>query len=122
MSKIKNPREKKIASLLHDRRNVYGENDKSSRKNIPRSKQISHQAIRSAANRPLSALVAQTDEDAFTEAESIVRENIMAKERKGFSKSPDAPLGQFLESKQTGNWLKTNRAYWLENRRPKNLQ
>jgi hypothetical protein len=36
MSTIKNPEEKKRLSLKHDRRNVYGENAKASRKGIPR--------------------------------------------------------------------------------------
>ena len=48
MSRIKSPQDKKNASLERDRRNTYGENAKSSRKNIPQSKQLSHQAERRA--------------------------------------------------------------------------
>jgi hypothetical protein len=42
MSTIKNPEEKKRLSLARDRRNRFGENSKSSRKNIPRGKQRRH--------------------------------------------------------------------------------
>ncbi|MFD9407178.1 hypothetical protein ACFWBN_09205 [Streptomyces sp. NPDC059989] len=34
----RSPQEKKRLSYLKDRRNVYGENQKSSRRNIPRSR------------------------------------------------------------------------------------
>jgi hypothetical protein len=61
MSTIKLPQEKKAASLKRDCRNAYGENDKSSRKNIPRSKQRSHQAERLAANQPLRKVSIQTE-------------------------------------------------------------
>ena len=46
MSKVKTPQQKKRLSYEHDRRNSYGENQKSSRKNIPKSKQRSHQEER----------------------------------------------------------------------------
>ena len=97
MSKFKTPREKKLASLALDRRNVYGENDKSSSKNIPLSKQHSHQALRRAANQPLQGLTGLVEEDAANQAESDVRTAVIAKKRRGFKKSPDAPLGVFLE-------------------------
>jgi hypothetical protein len=38
MSRLKSPQQKKLASLALDRRNVYGENDKASRKLIPLEK------------------------------------------------------------------------------------
>ncbi|MHC2522796.1 hypothetical protein [Bradyrhizobium diazoefficiens] len=55
MSKVKTPREKKQLSYANDRRNTYGENQKSSRKNIPRSKQLSHQDERRAVRQTLIA-------------------------------------------------------------------
>jgi hypothetical protein len=97
VSKFKTPREKKLASLALDRRNVYGENDKSSRKNIPLSKQHSNQVLRRAANQPLQGLTGSVEEDAANQAESDVRTAVIAKKRRGFKKSPDAPLGVFLE-------------------------
>jgi len=39
MGRRKTPQEKKQLSYDRDRRSIYGENDKSSRKNIPLSKQ-----------------------------------------------------------------------------------
>jgi hypothetical protein len=53
MSSAKSPQVKKKLSLERDRRNTYGENAKSSRRNIPKSKQVSHQAERRVANAPL---------------------------------------------------------------------
>ncbi|WP_446223395.1 hypothetical protein ACTWPB_27555 [Nocardia sp. IBHARD005] len=46
MVRRRSPQEKKALSYAKDRRNGYGENDKSSRKNIPRNKRIRHRAKR----------------------------------------------------------------------------
>ena len=102
MSRIKSPQDKKNASLERDRRNTYGENAKSSRKNIPKSKQLSHQAERSAAKAPLVSLKENVEEDAAVAAELKVREQIIEKKRKGFRKKPDSPLKAVLQYKQTG--------------------
>ena len=65
--KRKSPQEKKALSYAKDRRNTYGENDKSSRKNIPRNdsrsqgpacKQGSRAGLRAVGNR----LAAPVDE------------------------------------------------------------
>ena len=103
MSKLKTPREKKLASLALDRRNAFGENDKSSRKNIPLSKQRSHQAVRRAAKQPL-ALITGANEDHLMQAESQVRDTIKFGERRSFRKRPDASLGEVLEHQRTGDW------------------
>jgi hypothetical protein len=104
VSKLKTPRVKKLASLALDNRNVYGENDKASRKGIPRSKQISHQAGRRSAKRPLHNLTSALGEDDLVQAESAVKENEIQAKRKGFKKRPDEPLGAILEYKKTGDW------------------
>jgi hypothetical protein len=44
------PQEKKRLSYERDRRNTYGENDKSSRKNIPRGKRLASRAARRSAS------------------------------------------------------------------------
>jgi hypothetical protein len=44
------PQEKKRLSYERDRRNTYGENDKSSRKNIPRGKRLASRAARRCAS------------------------------------------------------------------------
>ncbi len=102
MSKVKSPQEKKNASLNHDCRNVYGENDKSSRKNIPRSKQRSHQAERRAVNQPLLQLSGKVDEDFVNEVEAEARTRAIEQKRGGFRKSPDVPLKSVLIRKITG--------------------
>jgi hypothetical protein len=104
VSKFKTPREKKLASLALDGRNVYGENDKASRKGIPRSKQLSHQALRRAAKVPLQNLDSRNGEDVLVHAEALVKEREIQGKRKAFKKRPDAPLGALLEYKETGDW------------------
>jgi hypothetical protein len=101
VSRIKSPQEKKNASLERDRRNTYGENAKSSRKNIPKSKQLSHQAERRAAKTPLVSLKENIEEDAAVAAELKVREQIIEKKRKGFRKKPDSPLKAVLQYKKS---------------------
>jgi hypothetical protein len=46
MSRKKSPPEKKADSYKKDRRNTYGENSKSSRKNIPLAKAREHREAR----------------------------------------------------------------------------
>jgi hypothetical protein len=104
MSKLKTPREKKEASLEHDRRNVYFENDKSSRKNIPRSKKLSHQAERRAANQPLAKLKDKVDEEEGVAAELESRVQFKKKRGAGFRKHPDAKLKDVIHFRQTGEW------------------
>ena len=92
----KSPQQKKRLSLLKDRRNSYGENAKSSRKNIPLSKAISHRKVRHFANSQTQLLTS------LPEAESDVAESTIAKPRlqKGtWKKSPDKPLGEIFKGK-----------------------
>ena len=104
MSKFKTPREKKLASLALDSRNVYGENDKASRKRIPRGKQLSHKAQRRAANEPLQAAHLPTEEDSLVAVEALIRTREVIEKRKAFRKEPDASIGSILEYKRTGDW------------------
>jgi hypothetical protein len=103
MSKIKTPREKKLASLALDNRNVYGENDKSSRKAIPLRKQLSHQALRRASKQPLSTVNSRLDEDDLVRTEASVLADELGAKRKRFRKRPDESLGAILVSKQNGD-------------------
>ncbi len=84
MSKVKTPKEKKRLSYEHDRRNTYGENQKSSRKNIPRSKQRSQQDERRSVRQTL--VVAQGDvvDEAIDEAQSQVLRRARIKRLKAF--------------------------------------
>jgi HTH-type transcriptional regulator/antitoxin HigA len=93
------PPEKKKLSLTRDRRNTYGENAKSSRKNIPLGQQLSQRAMRRAANVPLQALRGNVDDDAAVTAELQSRTGNIKKGRARFRKRPDKPLGVVLKRK-----------------------
>src|SRR5882762_11375715 len=71
MSKIKSSHDKKRISLKEDRRNIYGENPASSRKNIRQGKQRSHRELRRAADEALRQIAgAAEDSDSGDLAES----------------------------------------------------
>ena len=92
MSTVKNPEEKKRLSLKRDRRNRFGENSKSSRKNIQRGKQRRHMDERRTVAEVLGHLKGEIQEDQATEAELRARIRITDSERRGFKKHPDTPL------------------------------
>lgn len=81
----RSPQEKKILSYSRDRRNVYGENDKASRTNIPRSKALGTRAYRSE--------VKQAMREAGDEADIAAVEV----SRRRFAKAPDVALGAYLD-------------------------
>jgi hypothetical protein len=113
MSKAKSPQEKKALSLKRDRRNDYGENAKSSRKNIPKSKRHGLQAERRAANVPLNMLNGSVSEEEAIQAEVQSRANQLSKRLASFAQSPDTPLGEVLKGKAarraiTAQFGKTN--------------
>ncbi|MEV4251187.1 hypothetical protein AB0J63_48340 [Streptosporangium canum] len=91
--KRRSPQEKKRLSYAKDWRNDYGENDKSSRKNIPRSKRTPHRANRRRASQVLDAATGVVDEA----AEETAEERLMAKRPKSWRKSRDAPLGEIVQ-------------------------
>jgi hypothetical protein len=102
VSTVKNPKEKKLLSLARDRRNRYGENSKSSRKNIPRAKQRRHMDERRAVGEVLGRLKGNIQEDEATQAEVLAKTKITVRRRRGFRKEPDTPLGVVLAAKRTG--------------------
>jgi hypothetical protein len=97
LSKVKTPQDKKSQSYEHDRRNRYGENQKSSRKNIPRSKQRSHQDERRSIRQVLSSAQRSIAGEAADEAQSQALIKGRIKKLRGFRKSPDTPLGEVVE-------------------------
>jgi hypothetical protein len=107
MSKLKNPQDKKLASLKKDRRNVYGENDKSSRKNIPRSKQRQHQVERRPIKTALLSVSKHQDNDEMDDSMFAAESRTIAKSRAGFAKRPDAYLVDVLSWKKTGEVIAT---------------
>jgi transketolase len=100
MSATKNPEEKKRLSLERDRRNRYGENSKSSRKNIQRGKQRRHMDERRTVGEVLGNLKGHVEEDVATEAELLAKTRTVDSRRRGFKKRPDTPLGIVLAAKK----------------------
>jgi hypothetical protein len=101
MSKLKNPTQKKRLSLERDRRNVYGENTKSSRKNIAKGKQRRHMDERRVVAHVLDRLNGQVEDDVASEAELEVKLAIADSRNRGFRKVPDKPLGVVLARKKS---------------------
>jgi hypothetical protein len=97
VSKVRTPQEKKRLSYAHDRRNTYGENQKSSRKNIPHSKQLSHQDERRSVRQALIAAKGRVAGEAADEAQSLALRTAAIKKLRAFRKSPDSPLGEVVE-------------------------
>jgi hypothetical protein len=100
MSKEKTPQAKKASSLKRDRRNRYGENSKSSRKNIARGKQISHQRERRAVGQDLSSIEQSPTEDSASAVENKVKTTERRLKFRRFKKVPDQPLGTVIEERR----------------------
>lgn len=103
MSKVKSPGQRKALSLERDRRNVYRENSKSSRKNIARGKQRRHMDERRAVAQVLGGLKGKVEEDIASEAELQVKVSIADSSNRGFRKLPEEPLGIHLARKKSIN-------------------
>ncbi len=97
MSKVKTPQQKKRLSYERDRRNTYGENNKSSRKNIPLSRQISHQDERRSVRQALLAVQGEVADEVADEAQSQALRRGRMKKLKAFRKWPDRPLGEVVK-------------------------
>lgn len=100
MSAVKDQTEKKRLSLQLDCRNTYGENDKASRKSIPRGKQRQHQNERRSAAQILHSITGNVPEDQVVDAELLAKVKVTISRRKGFKKRPDKPLGILLAKKK----------------------
>ncbi|GAA0972364.1 hypothetical protein GCM10009551_000650 [Nocardiopsis tropica] len=93
MPRRRSPQEKKALSYARDRRNDYGENDKSSRRNIPLSKRIARRADRRIAATALAAGRGGADADSGAAAQERAE-----RRRPGvWRKWPDGPLGVHVE-------------------------
>lgn len=95
MRRPKSPQEKKRLSLERDGRNVYGENDKASRKSIPRAKSRVNRANRRADSVALSGVIGPPDEVVDDAAE----QKLLGKRRKVWRKWPDQRLGNYLKNR-----------------------
>lgn len=89
------PQEKKHLSLKKDRRNVYGENAKASRKNIPRRKK----GQRRAERRILKQITLLTGDDSLQELGDRIKSRMASHATWRWTKLPDAPLGEVIVKK-----------------------
>jgi hypothetical protein len=96
MGREKSPQQKKAESLKKDRRNAYGENSKSSRKNIPRAKARDHREARRVVRQGLIQARGAKGERAVDDAQTAAT----AKRHPRFKKEPDKPLGKHLADKR----------------------
>ncbi len=92
----RSPQDKKKLSYQHDHRNVYGENDKSSRKAIPFRKRAVNKANRHADRQILVGVEGVPDPI----ANNAIDDQLHGRRRKRWRKQPDLPLGQVLKDKQ----------------------
>ncbi len=103
MRKVKSPIEKKFPSYENDRRNVYGENNKSSRKNIRKGKQRSQMRTRRTVGLILSTMQnwvhSEVTRDTVCAAEQQARVAVKINKMRAFKKSPDQPLRRIVEDK-----------------------
>lgn len=90
------PREKKRLSLEKDGRNAYGENDKASRKNIPRAKARANRANRRADSVALTGALGASGENVDSSVEGAVE----GQRRKVRRKWPDERLGRKLARRE----------------------
>ncbi|WP_418955504.1 hypothetical protein [Streptomyces tritici] len=95
MVRRRTPQEKKRLSYVRDHRNNYGENDKSSRKNIRRNKRFPNRANRRHAQTALAALLGSRDRD--DGRADGVEERMNGRRPKRWRKFPDAPLGAVVD-------------------------
>ncbi|MEQ0557665.1 hypothetical protein ABJI51_01190 [Amycolatopsis sp. NEAU-NG30] len=91
----KTPQEKKRLSYLKDRRDTYGENDKSSRKNLPRSKAFARRSNRARESLALRAATGLPDEARAEAAE----QRILRERRRVKRKWRDSTLAEYVEWK-----------------------
>ncbi|MCR6486129.1 hypothetical protein M8542_25190 [Amycolatopsis sp. OK19-0408] len=91
----KTPQEKKRLSYLKDRRDDYGENAKSTRKNLPRSKAFARRTNRARESVALRAARGVPDEARAEAAE----QRILRRRRQVKRKWADTTLAEYVEWK-----------------------
>lgn len=89
---MKTPQQKKRLSYAKDRRNVYGEHDKGSRKTIRANKLHQRRSERRVQNGALTSVPDSMNLDELTAAEN----NVKATPTRRWRKSPDQPLGKVV--------------------------
>ncbi|GAB2533852.1 hypothetical protein [Nocardia heshunensis] len=92
----KSPQEKKILSYAKDRRNDYGENDKSSRKAIRRNKRLPNRADRRSGRQIMATATGAVEAEVPARAEIKLRSTRSVWDTRRWRKHPDIPLGDFV--------------------------
>ncbi|MEV6099979.1 hypothetical protein [Nocardia sp. NPDC051981] len=92
----KSPQEKKILSYTKDRRNDYGENDKSSRKAIRRNKRLPNRADRRHGRQMMATATGAVEAEVSDQAEIKLRSTRSVWDKRGWRKQPDIPLGEIV--------------------------
>lgn len=87
----RSPQGKKALSYARDRRSIYGENDKASRKAIPLRKRLVNKANRHATQQQLHEAEGLVDLDRADLAD------VSRARPKVWRKIPDIPLGEYLD-------------------------
>ena len=107
----RSPAEKKALSYAKDRRNCYGENDKASRKAIPRSKAKGHRADRRKAAGALKQHeVMDEDQAALVENELV---NDLGRHKR-WTKEPDRSLGEYVDRQKAKRQNRIGRKKWVQ--------
>jgi hypothetical protein len=101
MTDRRSPQDKKALSYARDRRNDYGENAKSSRKNIPRAKANAKRNERREQNQAVRAAVGAGSEERLVAAEMAAT----TPQKRRWKKLADIPLGEYLSNKRASRKL-----------------
>ncbi len=88
----KTPQQKKALSYEKDRRNCYGENSKSSRKNIPKRKTHNRRAYRHKVTQTLAGIQGDVPPEELEPTEAAAK----SVRREVWEKHPDQPLADHL--------------------------
>ncbi|GII26465.1 hypothetical protein [Planosporangium mesophilum] len=94
--RLRSPQEKKALSYARDCRNVYGENDKSSRTSIRRRKRLPHRANRRHDRQTLTGCVG-VPAPGLAEAVEV---RLRGRRRASWRKCPDLPLGLVVKARR----------------------
>src|ERR1700722_668792 len=95
----RSPQEKKELSLERDRRETYGANRKSSRKNVPLAKKLGNRASRHRAESVLNVAIGPFDESRADAVGFAATGAYLDGKQKRFRKVPAKPLGNVLKYK-----------------------
>ncbi|MEM7689704.1 MAG: hypothetical protein AAF291_11850 [Pseudomonadota bacterium] len=111
LKRRRSPQEKKALSYAKDRRNCYGENDKASRKNIPRRKAKGHRSLRRRAASSLSRYETLGEDEAALKENELVSD-LNRKQR--WRKSPDRPLADHVSEQAAKRQYRDGRKAWYK--------